>query len=85
MRLGGSLALLDSYRRLSLQGIIVRGVVEQHALSSAHAHDHVEIAEAVAAATFPAREKPSSGTQIARAPLTVPLLVLPCRDVGGSA
>lgn len=48
VRVSGSVALLDSYRRLSLQGILVRGVVEQHALGSAQAHDHVEIAEAVA-------------------------------------
>ncbi|HSJ44608.1 MAG TPA: flavin reductase [Euzebyales bacterium] len=49
VRLSGSVALLDSYRRLSLQGILVRGVVEDHALTRAHADDHVEIADAVAA------------------------------------
>lgn len=68
VRLGGSLALLDSYRRLSLQGIIVRGVVERHALSSAHAHDHVEIAEAVAARDVSrAREAIQRHTDRARA------------------
>ncbi len=48
VRLGGSAALLDSYRRLSLQGILLRAV-DRGLLTSDHAEDHVEIVEAMSA------------------------------------
>lgn len=47
--LAGSTALLDAYRRLSLHGILVRGVAESGALNRGHGEDHMAIAEAVAA------------------------------------
>lgn len=47
--LAGSSALLDAYRRLSLHGILVRGVAESDALGRAHGADHMAIADAVAA------------------------------------
>lgn len=66
--LAGSSALLDAYRRLSLHGILIRGVVDSDALSRAHGEDHVAIVEAVAAGDLPgARAAIHRHTERARA------------------